>query len=303
MSLRLKGLVAATPTPLQPDGSLNLAAVPPLVELLLRSRVEGLFACGTSGESASLTTAERQAVAAAFIAAAKARAPVIVQVGHASLRESQALAAHAQEARASAIAATPPYYFKPTSPAAVVDGLAEISSAAPRLPLYYYHIPSFTGVTVPLISILREAVRRLPALAGAKFTFENLMDYAQCVAFEDGRYDVLFGRDEMLLSALVLGARGAVGTTYNFQAPVFRRLWKAYDAGDLEAARREQLRAIRVIEILQGYGVLPALKSMVRFLGVDCGPNRKPLATLTPLQEAALKEELRAAGYFEWGAQ
>lgn len=303
MPLRLKGLVAATPTPMQPDGSLNLAAVPPLVELLLRSGVEGLFVCGTSGESASLTTAERQEVAAAFIVAAKARVPVIVQVGHASLRDSQALAAHAQEARASAIAATPPYYFKPTSPAAVVDGLVEISSAAPRLPLYYYHIPSFTGVTIPLIAVLREASKRLPALAGAKFTFENLMDYAQCVAFEDGRYDVLFGRDEMLLSALVLDARGAVGTTYNFQAPLFHRLWAAYEAGDLEMARGEQLRAIRVIEILHGCGVLPALKSMVRFLGVDCGPNRKPVATLTAQQEAALKEELRAAGYFEWGTQ
>ena len=85
-----------------------------------------------------------------------------------------------------------------------------IAGAAPDLPLYYYHIPALSGVHILVIDLLRAAERDCPALAGVKFTFEDVMDLSRCVAFADGRYDMLFGRDEMLLSGLVVGVRGAV---------------------------------------------------------------------------------------------
>ena len=81
----LKGLVAATVTPLHDDGSLNLDQVGPLVERLLKQGVEGLYVCGSTGEGISLTGEERRAVAAAYVGATRQRIPVVVQVGHNSL--------------------------------------------------------------------------------------------------------------------------------------------------------------------------------------------------------------------------
>ena len=109
----LRGLVAATYTPFKPDRSLDLAAVPDLVERLLTDGVDGLYVCGSTGEGVSLSTPERKQVTEAYIAAAADRMPVVVQVGHNSLAEARDLAAHAEAAGADATSAMPPSYFKP----------------------------------------------------------------------------------------------------------------------------------------------------------------------------------------------
>ena len=93
----------------------------------------------------------------------------------------------------------------------LVECCAEIAAAAPRLPFYYYHIPIMTGVAVPMTTFLTEAARRIPNLAGLKYTANTLHEYQECVALDGGRFDVLFGFDELLLPSLAVGAAGAVG--------------------------------------------------------------------------------------------
>ena len=117
----LRGLVAATFTPMHADGSLNLAMAGPMIERLLAGKVSAAFACGTTGECASLTSEERRQTLCAFIDAAAGRMPVIAHVGHSALADSCELAAHAQAVGAAAVATTPPYYFRPDS----VDALVE----------------------------------------------------------------------------------------------------------------------------------------------------------------------------------
>ena len=74
-------------------------------------------------------------------------------------------------------------------------------------------------------------------LAGLKFTSNNLYEYQLCRAIGDGQFDLPFGYDEILLSALALGATGAVGSSFNFAAPIYQRVIKAWTAGDLATAR------------------------------------------------------------------
>ena len=120
----LTGLIAATFTPLQANGRLDLDAIPAVVEQLINERVQGLYVCGGTGEGVSLSTAERKATLEAFIQAANGHIPVIAQVGHTSLVEAKELAAHAAAAGAAAISAIPPLYFKPESIVTVLDCLA-----------------------------------------------------------------------------------------------------------------------------------------------------------------------------------
>ncbi len=297
----ITGLVPATFTPMHDDGSLNLAPIGPTVDRLVEQGVSALFICGSTGESASLTTAERQATLEAFVTAAAGRLPVIAHVGHTSLADARALASHAQRVGAAAIAALPPFYVKPGSVKVLVDCMAEIASAAPDLPFYYYHIPGLTGVNLDMVEFLRQGGARIPTLAGIKYSSPTLYELQACVAFEGGRFNILFGVDEMLLSGLAAGAHGAVGSTFNFAAPLYHAIMAAFKAGDLEKAQRLQLLSAQmVLKVVGSYRPLPGLKAILGFAGPSYGPARLPQVALTPAEIDSLRADMAGLGFLEW---
>lgn len=291
--LNLQGLVAPAFTPMRPDGSLDLPTINTLARYYHDTGVTGVFVCGTSGEGPLLTGDERRQVLERWCSVAKGAFPVIAQVGHAGTAEARALAQHAGRCGASAVAALPPFYFKPETVDDLVDCCADVASAAPHLPFYYYHIPGLTGVRLPMLDLLRKAQGRVPTLAGLKFSDDDLDDFGACIAFAGDRCDFFYGRDEMLLAALPLGTRAAIGSTYNFAAPLYRRMIKDFDAGDLEGARRAHGTVRSMIAVISGFGGLPALKAMMTLAGIPCGPCRLPLRNLTPQQVEAMREAFR----------
>lgn len=297
MNERLTGLIAAPFTPLHTDGSLNLELIPKLAGQLHANGVAGAFICGTTGEGFSLTTEERMQVADRWVAEAPKGLKVIVHVAHNSLGEGERLAAHAEKIGAHAIASVGPTFFKPASLEQLVDFCAPVAAAAPKLPFYYYHMPAMTGVNPPMTDFLRAAGKRIQNLAGIKFTDENLMSYAQCLNFEGGRFNILFGRDEILLASLALGATGAVGSTYNYMAPVYHQVIEAFRAGDMAEARRWQMLSIEFIAVMIRHGGLPANKVIMSLIGLDCGPVRPPLKNLTSAEREALRQDLERVGF------
>ena len=297
----ITGLVPATFTPMHEDGSLNLAQVQTIVDHLATQQVTALFVCGSTGESAALTTAERQATLEAFVTAATGRIPVIAHVGHTSLAAARLLAAHAQQVGAAAIAALPPFYVKPASVDVLVACMAEIAAAAPELPFYYYHIPGLTGVNLDMVEFLRQGAERIPTLAGIKYSSPTLYEFQACLDAAGGRFNLLFGVDEMLLSGLATGAHGAVGSTYNFAAPLYHAIMQAFAAGELaEAQRLQRLSAQMVRTVVGRYRGAAALKAMMAFAGLDCGPTRLPQVALTPAEIEALHGDLATLGFLEW---
>ena len=103
-----------------------------------------------------------------------------------------------------------------------------------------------------------------------------------------------------MLGALAMGAKGAVGSGFNFAAPVYTRLLAAFAQNDFNAARQEQFRGVRIISTLISYGYMGAAKAVMAMLGVDVGPARLPNTTLSPAQKDRLHGELEAMGFFEW---
>lgn len=296
MSFRLTGLVAAPYSPFHADGSLNVAVIPAYAEMLLASGVSGVFICGSTGEGHSLTVAERIALTDAWVAAAKGRFPVVVHVGHNCQADARTLAVHAQSAGVQAIAALAPSYYKPKTVEDLIDFLAPIASAAPKLPLYFYNIPSMAGVSLPLPELLKKGRKRIPNFHGAKFTHNDLMELQECFALGD--FDIVFGFDEMLLAGLVMGCKGAVGSTYNFATPLYKRIIAAFEKGDLDTARREQRRSVELIRILIDANFMRAGKAVMGMLGIDCGPVRSPLTPSTANDRNALFDRLSAFDFF-----
>jgi len=298
---RLTGLVAATYAPMHADGSLNLEMVAPIVDYLVSVGITGLYVNGSTGEGVSMTSGERCQVAEAYVQANAGRLPVIVQVGHNSLAESAELAAHAQAIGADVISACSPSYFKPDSVGNLVDCMAETAAGAPDLPFYYYHIPRLTGAAIDMLAFLDQAEARIPTIRGVKYSDTTAFEFQACLEHRNRRFDVLWGCDEMLLSALAVGAKGAVGSTYNFAAPLYNRVIEAYNAGDLAEAQRCQLLSVKMINVFARYPFHSAMKAVMGLIGLECGPRRLPHVALTPDQVDSLRADLDEIGFLDWG--
>jgi N-acetylneuraminate lyase len=298
---KLTGLIAATHTPFHADGSLNLAIVEKQAAHLLKHGVKAVFIAGTTGESSSLTVDERRALTQRWMEVARGtEMKVIVHVGSNCLADARALAAQAEQLGVAAISALSPSYFKPRSLETLVACAADIAAAAPETPFYFYDIPVMTGVNLSMPEFLAQAHERIPTLAGLKFTNPDLMAYQQCRRVKGGVFDVPWGCDEYLLAALALGATSAVGSTYNFAAPVYHRLWRAFDKGDLATARDEQFHSVQLVATLASRGFMGAAKATMKMLGVDVGPARLPNGNLDAAQVTQLRRDLEALGLFDW---
>lgn len=287
-------LIAAPHTPLNARGDLNLDVVQHQANHFVATGVTGVFVAGSTGEGHSLTVEERIEIADQWtVVGRQAGLRVMIHVGHNSQRESVRLAARAADAGADAISAMAPCYYKPAGIDDLIDYLAPIADAAASLPFYFYDIPSMTGVSLSSAELLRSG-ERLPTLAGVKFTNSDLMQFQECVQFDGGRYEIWFGCDEALLAGYALGAQGAVGSTYNFAAPLYHQLIAAWDTGDQEAARALQGQSIKLIRCCQKYGYMAAAKSVMSMLGIDCGPVRPPLRNLSPQQLSEFQQTIAA---------
>ena len=297
----LTGLVAATHSPFHADGSLNLAVVEQQAAHLTANGVGFAFICGSTGESHSLTLEERRSLAVRWMEVTRGSAlKVIVHVGTNCLADARVLAAQAQQLGAVAVSALAPSYFKPRSVGALVDCCAEIAGGCPELPFFYYDIPALTGFTLSMPDFLTQARDRIPNLAGIKFTNPDLMMFQQTLRFDGGAFSVPWGCDEYLLAALALGAKGAVGSSYNFAAPVYHRVIAAFERGDLAAARDAQFQSVQLIACLAARGYMGAAKATMKLLGVDVGPARLPNGSLNTEQQATLRAELEKLGFFDW---
>jgi N-acetylneuraminate lyase len=296
---RLTGLIAAPFTPFNADYSLNLEAVPAIARHLIRQKVTGAFVAGTTGEWSSLTQGERKALTVAWRKAAGSKLKVIVHVGHNCLADSQELAAHAEANHADAIGAIMPAFFRPPTLDDCVDYCRQIAAAAPRTPFYYYHFPEITGVNFNMVDFLPAAKKAIKSFRGIKFTYYNLMDYGSALAAAGDRYDVLFGRDEILLGGLAAGAQGAVGSTYNYCAKLHYKLIRLVAAGKADEARELEVSIQKIMALLGKYdGGIVSGKAIMAMVGVDCGPCRPPFGKFPAKKRDALRAELAKLGFF-----
>jgi N-acetylneuraminate lyase len=291
-------LIAAPFTPMHADGGLNLAVVPEQARHLVATGVRGAFVGGTTGEGQSLTVDERTALAEKWaVDPMRPKLEFFVHVGHNCQDDAVRLAAHARSIGADVVALHAPTWFKSPSLADLIEFCAPVAAAAAPLPFYLYDIPSVSGVTLSSTRFLATARPRIPTLGGVKFTNLDVPTAIECVQLESGGFDVLWGCDEALLVGIAIGAAGAVGSTYNFAAPLYQRIIDAVEAGQWDRARAEQAKSVAMVRVCQQFGALPALKFAMSLAGVDCGPVRAPLGNLSPTDQRRLRTELEQLGF------
>ena len=105
-------------------------------------------------------------------------------------------------------------------------------------------------------------------------------------------FAVYSGADEMALSGMLMEADGIIGSSYNCIPEVFIHMLRAIEAGDINKAREHQIIANDIIEIFARYTYHVSLKQAMKWMGVDCGRNRRPFKRLTTEEQQALRNDL-----------
>lgn len=296
-----EGLIAAPFAPMHESGELNYEIIPGYCQFLDKNRISGIFINGSTGEGVSLTQNEKVKTTEAWTAAARnTNLRVINLVSGTSHAECSEMAQMSQTIGVDAIAIIAPYYFKPAGARQLAEYCAKIAESVPNLPVYFYHIPVLTGVNIAMNDFLQEATAIIPNLVGIKYTHEDFMDFLSCLNFNNGKYEILAGRDENLLSALVLGARGAVGSTFNYAAPLYLALIDAYDRGDHALARALQQKANDMIRLLPKYGGIGTGKAFMRHIGFEFGHFRSPVKNIDKSQYKAFEADVELLNMNEW---
>ncbi|XDA81879.1 hypothetical protein R6Z07F_011810 [Ovis aries] len=279
---KLQGLVAATITPMTEHGEINFSVIGRYVDYLVEEQgVKNVFVNGTTGEGLSLSISERCRVAEEWVTKGRNKLDqIVIHVGALSLKESQELAQHAAEIGADGIAVIAPFFLKPWNKDVLINFLKEVAAAAPALPFYYYHIPALTGVKIRAEELLDGIQDKIPSFQGLKFSDTDLLDFGQCVDQNRQRqFAFLFGVDEQLLSALVMGATGAVGSTYNYLGKKTKQMLEAFERKDFSSALNHQFCIQRFINFVVklGFGVSQTKAIMTLVSGIPMGPPRLPL--------------------------
>lgn len=278
---KLEGLIAAAHTGFRPDGSVNLDVIPAQAQMLIRQKVTGVYISGTTGEGICCSVEERKAVMDAWAKAAKGKLFLIVHIGALALPDVQELGAYAVRAKMDATSIVPPSFFKPGSVDALIAYLNEALKTSSSLPFYYYHT-GMSGVNFDMQTFLEKADGKIKNLAGIKFNYADLYMYQRCLRACNGKYDITWGIDEWFAGAVALGAKSAIGSTYNYAASIYYKVWEAVKKGDLKASEKQMKRVCDIVDILVQYGGVAGGKVMCQMWGVDLGDVRLPNVAISP---------------------
>lgn len=290
--LKLKGLIAAAFTPFAENGEVNYEMIPKMADSLSADGITGVYVCGSTGEGISCSVEERIQLMKAWSKAAKGRLTLIAHTGALSLKDISVLNRKAVELEYDAFSVIPPTFFKPGNVRELTDYCRAAAESAPELPFYYYHTMK-SGVEISMRDFLEYADGRIPNLAGVKFNHHNLYDCQNALHACGGKYDVVFGVDEFFAGALALGTKAFIGSTYNYSACLYHRIWKAFEAGDWKTVEEDMRRVCLGVDLLIRNGGISAGKAMMLLKGIDCGKARLPLKQLSPEERKAISEAMK----------
>lgn len=293
---KLTGLIAAPHTPFDNSNNVNYSVIDDIAQLLIEQGVKGAYVCGTTGEGIHCSVEERKAVAERWVKAADGKLDIILHTGALSIVDTLNLSRHAETLDILATSAIGPCFFKPGTVDDLVEYCAQVAAAAPSKGFYYYH-SGMSGVNVDLEQFLIEGDKRIPNLSGAKFNNADLYEYQRCIRVAGGKFDIPFGVDEFLPAGLAVGAVGAVGSTYNYAAPVYLEIIEAFNQGDIVKVLSLMDKVIALIRVLVEYGGVAAGKAAMQLHGIDAGDPRSPLRPLTSAQKADVLAKMRDADF------
>lgn len=272
----MKGIFTALLTPFKEDYSINESSLKKLVEFNLEKGVNGFYVGGSTGESMVMTAQERKEVFRIVKQAAGDKVPMIAHCGAISTDAAVDMAKTAEELGYDAISAVAPFYY--SFPAQAIKQYYTDIVSSVGIPMVVYNFPGGNGFTftADYAAEMFEDKR----FVGIKHTSTDLFALQQFKQKIEN-VTVFNGFDEMCLGGLSMGADGAIGSTYNFMADKFLKIYDEFHNGKIENAQKIQNEANEIIAEMIKYGVFQCEKAVLTHLGIDMGPCRRPFLPIS----------------------
>jgi len=278
------GALSALITPFR-DGEVDEPALRELVEWQIQSGVGGLVACGSTGESATLSHAEHDQVIKLVVEQARRRVPVIAGTGSNCTAEAIRLTAYAREVRADGALLISPYYNKPTQ-----EGIYKhykMIAANVDLPLIVYNIPGRTAS-----NILPETFARMcdiKQVVGIKEASGSMDQVSDILRLCGDRLTILSGDDSATLPLMALGAKGVIATITNVMPREMHDLAAAALNGDFVRARQIHFGMLPLMRALFLETNPIPVKQACALMGKCANELRMPLIPMSPAPAEKLR--------------
>jgi 4-hydroxy-tetrahydrodipicolinate synthase len=245
MRQEFTGVGTALITPFTKSGALDEAAVSRLARRQVDAGIHFLVPCGTTGETPTLSAAERRRVAELVVEEAKGRALVLAGAGGYDTKEVIHAAGEMAKAGANGLLSVTPYYNKPT-PEGLYQHYKAIAESTP-LPIVVYNVPGRTGCNVDPATLARLAT--IPGVVGVKEASGNVSQMAEICRVVPGEFLVLSGDDALTLPLMAIGGRGIISVASNQIPAEMVQMVEAAERGDFGEARRWHARLLPLMQV------------------------------------------------------
>lgn len=288
---RFTGSGVALVTPFNEKG-VNEGVFRDFIEFQISEQTDALIVCGSTGEAATMSPQEQQHATEVAVAASRGRVPVIVGCGGSDTAQVERLARSARAARADGILVSAPPYNKPPQRGLVLHYRTVMDAA--DLPTIIYNVPGRTSV-----NILPATIEELCAderVIGVKEACGDISQIAELCRRVADRVSVWSGNDDQVVPIMALGGKGVVSVLANVAPRETSRMAHAFLDGDVDCARKLQLKYLPLIGALFAEPNPIPVKTAVGWLGFEVGPLRPPLVEADPNARKKLEATLREAG-------
>lgn len=286
------GVGTALVTPFTAAGALDERAFRALVERQIEGGVHFLVPCGTTGETPTLSAAERDRVVSIAVEVAAGRVPVLAGVGGYNTEEVASQAAHVERLGVQGLLSVTPYYNKPTQ-----DGLFrhyERIAARTSLPIIVYNVPGRTGCNVEPRTLVRLAA--IDTIVGVKEASGNMSQICEVCRVVPDTFSVLCGDDALALPSMAVGARGVISVASNVVPERMARLVDRALDGDFAGARAEHqaLLPLMLVNFIESNPI--PVKAALAMLGLCEEVYRLPMVPPSDASRGRIREVLSSLG-------
>jgi len=287
--MQLRGIIPPIVTPMRSNEEVDLPRMCELIDRLLAAGVHGIFVLGTTGEFYALDADEKRQVISTAVRHVNKRVPVFAGTGAETTRETVRITRIAEEEGADAVAVITPYFVQP-SQAEMIDHFRRVAEST-KLPVLLYHNPGMAGGVRMEVGTVAQ-LAQVPNIIGMKDSAGDLQTLIEFIRATPPTFTVFQGRDTLIEPALQFGAKGAVPGCSNIVPKLCVSIYEAHVRGDHAGARAAQLK-LSPVRIAGAAGTAPGgIKAAMNALGVACGPNRSPIAPLSPDQRQKILDVL-----------
>ena len=284
----MSGFLVAAVTPFTAEGKLNVSALHKLMDKTIAEGATGFLIGGSSAECPMLCREERlEGLRAAAAYPNRKSTKLMASVSAISTEEAILYAKEAEALGYDCLISTVPYYYK-FGMKGIADYFRAIRAAV-DLPLFLYNFPGNTGIELDIYHPEIRAILTDSTIAGVKQTSLNLSQMERMRAMNP-ELVIYGGYDEVYLGARILGADGAIGSTFNFTLPLFMKIEEAYSKLEIAKAQQLQVQANNIMEALVQNSLFPSIKHILTTQGIEAGVCRAPFPTLSDAQKAYIEQ-------------